>query len=134
MVDRLVERAPDLRFEAVEGIVQVVAIEDEAAVGTPATDRRIGVPDRGIAAATDVGEGRARGGPDGGVGDGPAPDECVVLGPGVEIAGDDGCEIEPTEMEWCHRVRLAAAGRPGAAVTGRSSRSGGQGSPMPRPP
>ena len=133
VVDRLIERTPDARLEALEGVAQVVRIEDQAAVAATAPDRLVRGTDRGIAAGADLGEGRPGRGPDRRVGHGPAPDEGVVVarsaGSPAATAGD--------RADAGGTARSGRRGRDGswrATLMGRSSRWGRPGCPTRRPP
>ena len=133
-------------LEAVARVAQVGRVEDEAAVGAATTHGRVRVADRGVATFADVGEGRAGGLADARVGDRAAPGQGSMLATGIGIARRDRGQIEALQAE---RAAASVVGPPDGAVsgvtasasavgrvalTGRSSRSAGPGSPTRRPP
>ena len=146
VVDRLVERATDARLEAVARVAQVGRVEDEAAVGAATTDGRVRVTDRGVATFANVGEGR-RGRPRGRVGRGPrragsgrrcsrrasgSPAATAARSRRCRRSGAATSVVGPPDGAVSGVTASADVGR--VALTGRSSRSAGPGSPMRRQP
>ena len=120
VVDRLVERAADLRVERVAGRDEVVGVEDEATVRTSATDRRVGVAHGVVAPGADVGErrsdaSRGRAGP------GRRRDGRGRRGR-ARAAGSPAATAARSSLREGER-------RAAVALTGRSSRSAGRGCP-----
>jgi hypothetical protein len=105
VVDRLFEGSTDPRFEPITRVSEILAGDDQAAIGSTASDAGVGGLDRRIASGPDRGEGRSGIRSDHRVRHGTTPDQRVVLAAGLGITGGHRRQVEPAQAQAAPGIR-----------------------------